>query len=116
MPPRSNKFKGLRVLRAGQAHTRQQSPGELRAGSYGLARWQRGEAHQCSGALPAETLGVDAPEKQRRTIRRPAIFRARLGSPLVLQWRAYPAVADGYRSRSRGAGPPAFLLTGVRGG
>ena len=31
-------------------------------------------AFQCSGALPVETLGVDAPEKQRRTIKRPMHF------------------------------------------
>ena len=32
------------------------------------------DALQCSGALPAKTLGVDAPEKQRRTIERPMLF------------------------------------------
>jgi hypothetical protein len=35
-------------------------------------------------------------------------------SPFAQQWRAYPARADGYRSRLGRHGPPAFLLNGTR--
>ena len=69
-------------------------------------------ALQCSGALPAKTLGVDAPEKQRRTIERPMLFgHGRAMGPLsccsgecTRRWRMDTGPDHG------AAGPPAFLL------
>src|SRR6266481_775709 len=50
-------------------------------------------ALQCSGALPAETLGVNAPEKQRRTIRRP--ISSETGAPWVPACAAVASVPGG---------------------
>ena len=103
----SNKFKGLGVLRFGVSLG--QSSGGLRAGSYGLARWQRGLGLHCSGAGRPRHPGCRDSRKATQDNQTPGrVFgidhfgRARHGSPLVLQWRVHPAMADGYRSRSRG--------------
>src|SRR6185503_6630727 len=81
-------------------------------------------ALHCSGVLRPRHRVSTLPKSNagqsnvERTIAPLASWRARSanerstrrGSPLVLQWRAHPAMADGYRSRLGTPGPPAFLL------
>jgi len=52
--------------------------------------------------------GLPRPSKVKNQSPRSVV--ARLESPPAKELQVHPAAADGYRSRSGTAGPPAFLL------
>src|SRR5215208_338355 len=92
----SNKFRWLRSFLAVSAPrtTSITKPGELRAGTYGPTQLSGGGCCEPAERPPGGTLPKsDAGQLNAERIL--CLLSVRLGSPVTLQWRLHPAIADG---------------------